>query len=143
VRSSAEHLAGSVMFRLIGPPRGAYTGPYPTEAQALSAVATGTPVSAAMLASDQLIAAGVTLQIDPYWFPCQYQERRPEEPADPNVDATPRASLWQARCLIVRIPRDMPMGQAAADVYLIDVQRPELFALFWDRTPPPSPPSTK
>jgi hypothetical protein len=78
---------------------------------------------------------GFTLQTGSDWFDSHIQERRPEEPADRKVDLTPRAGLWQGRCLIIRVPRDMPVGQPFADVFFIDVQRPQLFAMFSDMTP--------
>lgn len=143
VRSSAGRLAGSVMSRLVGPPGGAYTGPYPTEREALAAVASGgVALPPAALEGEQLSVSGVMIPISGYWFHSHHKLRRPEEPFDPTVDLTPRAALFQQRCLIVRVPCDMPAGQAHADVYLIDVLRAELFAMFGDTTPtrlvPPS-----
>jgi hypothetical protein len=129
VTSLGVYWGGKVMFNVIGPPPGAYTGPYPTPAEAALALKQGVPFQ---IGDDQtsipLPSGAVT--IDSKWLACHYQLRKPTTPAPPPQTLIPTAVLWKNRCMIVKVPRDA-QDAPLADVYLIDTVKMQMIAMWY------------
>jgi hypothetical protein len=129
VSNWAQELAGSLMYHLMGPPPGAYTGPYPTQVEAESALASsGVRIVFDPTFDDTVVlpSAKVTL---PGSLHCQYQQQPGSVPPEMLV---PTAAIWKQRCLILRVPRDLdpkPYGPYE-DIYLIDIQTSQMFAMY-------------
>jgi hypothetical protein len=134
VRSTAKELAVVVMHPLFGPPPGAYTGPYPTLAQALAALrAGGVEQQPANLEAGVVRVGNAGFTVDPSSFHCHYQTRAVPTPL-PAPHLAPTAVLWKGTCLIVRVPRDVDPGPWA-DVYVFDTITAEPFAMYNDASP--------
>ncbi len=117
------------MYHLIGPPPGAYTGPYPSESEAMAALATGTKFSMPDNWDGTISFSGKSFRFDPDWFMSHYRLRSSSTTA-PSPDALmPSAVLWKGTCLIVKVPRDVDDGPFS-DVYLIDTQKSEMFGMY-------------
>jgi hypothetical protein len=125
----AEAATGTLMYHLMGPPPGAYAGPYPTEAEAEAALASSgmkIHMDPEMIDTISLPSGKVVL---PTSLRCQYQEHKG------SVDQqllVPTMAIWNQRCLIVKVPRDMnpkPYGPYE-DIYLIDIQKSQMFAMY-------------
>jgi hypothetical protein len=134
VRSTGSDLAVQATYLITGPPPGAYTGPYPTQAQALAALSGGVAQQATALERGRVVVGNIALDVDPDTFYCHYMLRR-ESPPPPASQLVPTAALWRKTCLIVRVPRDVDNGPWA-DVYLFDLVSKEQFAMYFDNAQP-------
>jgi len=129
VRQFAERSAGVVMYCLMGPPPGAYTGPYPTQAEAEAALAlsgTKIEVNSDWIEMIALPSGNVVLQNT---IRCWCQEQASWMLPQMLV---PTAVIWKQRCLIVKVPRDVdprPYGPYA-DIFLIDIQNGQMFGMY-------------
>jgi hypothetical protein len=117
MRQIARRACIPVMYKLMGPPPGAYRGPYPTKAEALDALAHRDVRRPIVIGSPEApVRANLGLW---YW--------------DRNVpDPAPMAAAYFKKdCLIVRVPRDLKPQRAA--VYLIDAKTGRMFGCYWDQ----------
>jgi len=125
LRYWAEGEAIPIMHAIMGPPRGAYTGPYPTFEESLKALETGTVQVMSPELSGTVTAGGITVnpENDPGLFHWGSVVGKP----DP---APVTAALYKQQCVIVRIPRDLRPPLAA--IYLIDAATGRCFAVYYD-----------
>jgi hypothetical protein len=130
VRAWSKQWAAVVMHVLMGPPPGAYTGPYPTETEAKTALSSsGASFEMPENWDGAILLPTGTVVVDPDWFHCRYQIEHGSTP--PEILVT-TAVLWEDRCLIVKVPRDIdpkPHG-LHADIYLIDIQKSQMFGMY-------------
>ena len=112
-----NNLAIVTLTRLFGPQPGAYTGPYPTEAQAKAALDAARPISPGMLSLDRVSLTEPSLKLD------AGVGRTLAGRADGPVYAT----LYQGGCLILRVPA----GEGAM-IALIDTKCGRPFAFYAD-----------
>jgi hypothetical protein len=140
VTALAGGLAIDIMHPLIGPPRGAYTGPYPTLEESVAALqSSGSPLNPDDLFEGHIKVSGIKLEVDPYWFHCHYQLRTPTS-THPALNIAPTAVLYQNRCLIIRVVWDTD-PTPLSEIYLIDVRAPALFAMYETELPAPAAPN--
>lgn len=104
------HLAGL----MLGPPKGAYTGPYPTREEALAALALGEPVPLLAFSRDQVVLSGKSIALDAgigiqllkntlELSPSAWERESPGR--EPACRIT--AVLYQDDCLILRMRSQM------------------------------------
>jgi len=109
-----NNLAVSAMTGLFGPQRGAYTGPYPTEEEALAAVAGAPAVPVSHVVADAIGVGDRTVRLDAgvgagllagAGRGC-YDPSLPGEAAAvfPEETGPIRAAVWKDACLVLRIP---------------------------------------
>jgi hypothetical protein len=114
VTQSPNNLAVSAMTRLFGPQRGAYTGPYPTEDEALAAAAAAPVVPVSQVILDAIVVGDRTVRLDRgvgagllagAGRGC-YDPSLPGEAAalSPEETGRVRAAVWKDACLVLRIP---------------------------------------
>ena len=125
LRSSAAALARVLMHSVIGPPPGAYTGPYPTLAQCLTFLRQqGQPQPS------RLIEQGI-IQVGGTRYPLQaYDILRWGFVVNEPDRAPVTAGLFQSQCLVVRVPHDQ--NPPLASVKLFDATSGRAFAEYWD-----------
>jgi hypothetical protein len=114
VTQSPNNLAVSAMTRLFGPQRGAYTGAYPTEEEAVAAVAGAPAVPVSQVVADAINVGGRTVRLDrgvgagllAGGGRGYYDPSLPGEAAAvaPDESGPIRAAVWKDACLVLRIP---------------------------------------
>lgn len=112
------------MVRTFGYPPGAYTGPYPTEAEAIKAVESATTVPAEEFDNRMLVLDGKRYpieRVDSRLMPIEYAQQSP---------GPITAVLWQGECLIVNIPEPQPLGWRRSWIFLIDAKTGKPFARY-------------
>jgi hypothetical protein len=125
----AERQAIQIMHALQGPPPGAYTGPYPTQSEAVAMLRTGGQKQRRSILDDGRV------QIGKQQFNVEIEQLRWRfEISEPDLSA-PTATLFQQQCLIVRVPRDLTPKLAV--IYLFDIFTGRAFAIYWDDTTMP------
>lgn len=103
---------------------GTYTGPYPTEGQAITAVNQGVPISADDLAADQVIIGDDTLRLDEgvgrrLLASSHFPMKSSDIPAGKErIMPTIRAAVWQNECVLLRIPFD-PLYQQSDSAMVV------------------------
>lgn len=126
VRNAAVFL----MSKLFGPMPGSYTGPYPTESQAIAAMQAGTVVPFASFQRDQFQIGQDLIRLD-QGVGARLLQRlhryEVEYPGLPEITAV----IWQEECIIVRIPVQPQMGStgesAAIALFSRSMGRPFAF----------------
>jgi hypothetical protein len=149
-----NNAAVRLMTRWFGPEPGTYRGPYPTEAEALAAVAGGTVVPLAEVRADRIRVGNRVVRLDTGVGQGLLRAGGAcYDPALPGNDAATiagemgpiRATVWGDSCLIVRIPvgpADGPAGSVqAVCVAVCDLVRGRPFAYYaegdyYHRVPP-------
>jgi hypothetical protein len=129
LRSFANDLAETVMYRLIGPPPGAYTGPYPTQHEAEMAIVSGTKFQISVDWDRHIHLPTGTVILPRDWCHLPVEELLDGLGPSAGSDMQPSAVLWKGRCLIVKIPW-MDNGDTGAKLCLIDAQKLEMFAMY-------------
>jgi hypothetical protein len=123
LRSWAKWQAVPIMQAIYGPPSGAYTGPYPTQAEAVRALAAAEPVRTGPWDG---------LRVGSRTFPGDVWELQHFGYVVNRADPSPMtASLYQGRCLIVRVPRDT--RPPLATIHLLDAATGQSFAVYWEQ----------
>jgi hypothetical protein len=116
-----------IMHALVGPPPGAYLGPYPTKAEAVQALNSGGQRQDESRMRYELVVGSTTVPIasclrDQWGWGQQ------------DTSSAPTAAIFKNRCLVVRVPRsDNPK---VASIHLIDVADGRNFAMYWDTDAP-------
>lgn len=144
------NLGVKLMIRIFGPMPGAYTGPYPTEGEALNALRSAAPVSVDELARDNVpltsgpvaLDQGVGLGLLRYsdWGDAVGDPAREQMAIQQLGPIT--AAPWKT-CVVLRIPEaaDFNGPASGARIVVIDVNRGRPFAHFSDGrirfNPPP------
>ena len=121
-------LAGEAMFHFIGPPPGAYAGPYPTKEEAIAALTSGTTFQVPESWNYEIPLTSGTLAVPFDWFDGYFRCRRQATPGHRRPPVTFTTAVWRGRCLIVRTPFDDVYDDA--NLYLIDLQKKQLFAMY-------------
>lgn len=119
-----------LMTRHFGPMPGSYTGPYPTESQAIAAMQAGTVVPFASFQRDQFQIGQDLIRLD-QGVGARLLQRlhryEVEYPGLPEITAV----IWQEECIIVRIPVQPQMGStgesAAIALFSRSMGRPFAF----------------
>jgi hypothetical protein len=127
LRAMAEAAAIPIMHALIGPPPGAYTGPYPTDVEAIHAVLTGGVKQSPEARRSGVIRVGTTqVQVD-----CDQLER-----IQTSGNPSPLiAAGFGSQCLVVLADNDVQPQYSA--IILFDVWRGQAFAMYQvDRSHP-------
>jgi hypothetical protein len=112
-----------------GPMPGTYTGPYPTETEAIAAVAEGVPIPAEELLEDRVPLAGEVFRLDSgvgqgLVRSYRFHHLLAEEARAPTIKYEPvKAVLWQKECIILSIPADPEYGQAQKSAMIVLVAR--------------------
>jgi hypothetical protein len=124
---------------LLGPMRGSYGGPYPTEAEAAEVLRAAQPISWELLTSDRLTVDGTTVSLDS-GVGAKLLERTcwaylaPTLPAGKQIPVAITGALYQQRCLVLRIPTETeprePGESVPAMIVLIDTQCGRPFAYY-------------
>jgi hypothetical protein len=112
------------MHALVGPPPGAYTGPYPTLEESLKTLETGSVQTGAAIQRGRVTVNGKSFQLvgdQLNWW--GYVVTQP----DP---APIKAAVYKKSCVVVRVPRDLRPRLAA--IYLFDATTGQCFAVYWD-----------
>lgn len=125
LRRSCEDLAVPVMHWVMGPPPGAYTGPYPTFDECQTALKQGgqaQPKSA--VERGIIVVGGSRFQLD------QHELNRFGYVIELPDPSPVTAALFKQQCLVMRIPRDLKTRLAT--IYLIDITTCEPFAVYWE-----------
>ena len=138
-----NNLAVTVLTRLFGPQRGAYTGPYPTEAEANMTLAGAEPVEVDGLFADRVRVDGRDVTLDrgvgagllkASWRTMGMEPERETVRAGLKEAGPVKAAVWKEACVIVRVPagpRDDPGGAAqAACVAVVDLGTGRPFAYY-------------
>lgn len=124
VQKLAQDTAAKVMFRLTGPPGGAYTGPYPTQAEAEVALKSGSDVKISDYGELRLMGTKYALQYD--WI--GYMQPRPMSEKSTDV-VQQRAVLWKGSVLIIGVHHEATEG-SYSQIFLIDTVKMEMFAMY-------------
>jgi hypothetical protein len=138
-----NNVAVSMMTRLFGPQRGAYTGPYPTEAEAIAAVTNAPPLAVSQVAAGTIRMGDREVRLDadvgPGLLRAAHGYFDPSLPGEaaavfPDESGPIRAALWKGRCLILRIPtgdlHDPREPAQAACIAVCDVASGRPFAYY-------------
>jgi hypothetical protein len=124
VTQGPNNLAVWAMTRLFGTQRGAYTGPYPTEEEAVAAAAGAPPVPVSQVVADAIDVGDRTVRLDAGVGAGLLGAARfcfdPSLPGEaaavfPDETGPIRAAVWKDACLVLRIPAG-PMHDPAEPV---------------------------
>jgi hypothetical protein len=131
------------LIRVVGPMKGSYDGPYPTESEATPAARRGAVVPTAAIATGVIFVDGVTTRLA---ASTAADVRRAYETYVANAQTSPcrhpqvtirpmRAALRESRCLMLWIPVEFcPRGNEEYGVtVLIDRDVGRAFAVYYDR----------
>jgi len=113
------------MSSMMGPPRGAYLGPYPTQKECMDLLAASGEVQRQNNLSRETISVGrsnfkLNLCGTDY---CGFQVKVFDKSA-------PTAAVFQQQCIVVRFP--LSIDPLIARVYLFDAKTGEPFAVYFD-----------
>jgi hypothetical protein len=133
-----HNAAVRAMSTLFGPMPGTYTGPYPTESQAIAIAAEGAPVSPQELIEDRVTIAGRVCHLDKGVGQRLLRNVRFHyllHPQDRPAGSTPepiRAALFEEECIILRIPAEPMFGEHenSAMIVLLSRSRGRPFAYY-------------
>jgi hypothetical protein len=135
----AEDTAEWVMYWIIGPPPGAYDGPYPTEAEARATIdgAGAATVLVGNTARPTLSVGGRSAPIntdvlDHWGFVLSEDQRRL---APGNVRQPVRAALVGGRCAVVAWPHAPESVDPLIELILIDMNTGRIFARYVPHPP--------
>jgi hypothetical protein len=146
-----------VMVKLLGPMRGSYVGPYPTQAQAEAALGASLPIPLVDLAADRVQAGGRVVNLDPGVGAALFQNttwglfnavKDQDERLELEQELGPiSGAVYQGSVLVLRIPTGGPRsgqtGAAPAMLILLDCGTGRPFAYYgqgdyYHRFPPVS-----
>lgn len=115
----------------LGPMPGAYTGPYPTQDEAISALQQGTDIEIAQLVDDRVRIHDVEVSLDAGVGSGLL--KTPAVHTALHYTASPlpiTATIWQTQCLILNIPVGLSSSSTDAMIVLIDRHRGRPFAYY-------------
>ncbi len=119
INRTCRSWAGTAMFAMTGPPPGAYAGPYPTEPEAVEALASAMKFQMPDTWNGEIPLATGPVVVDTASFRFRNHGQSNLIPPPSPDELMPSAVVWKGRCLIVRVPREFD-GGLGADIYLID-----------------------
>lgn len=123
-RAAGEDTALAMMYRLQGPMRGTYHGPYPDQTQAIATIKSGgQALTLAELDAGTVTIGGQSVALDNYaWHRFRRHDgRRPVKL---------RAALYQQQCLLIAAVWDFK-GDCSTDIELIDVATGKRFSDYY------------
>ncbi len=134
-----NNFAVKTCIRLLGPQKGSYVGPYPTEEGASIAALNGITVTASELLSDKLSISGVTILLDKGvgsalltdtdWAWALGNPREEQRMAESYGPIT--GAIISDSCLVLRIPSASHWnGKPSGYVVVIDTNRGRPFAFY-------------
>jgi len=125
------------MSAMLGPVKGGYDGPYPTEKEAKEAIKNGQSIPLDSLKSDQINVDGKVVRLDSgvgeemlerMRYEMMEEFRSFDFPAEPSPPIT--ATVYERRCLILRIPIYHDEAPDSAAIALFDINRGRPFAFY-------------
>ena len=124
LRYWADRQAIPIMHFIMGPPPGAYRGPYPTLDESLTALESGAVLPKSQVESGHIIIGGKAFSVDSDQLDRWGYVIKVPDPAPV------KAAVYHSGCVIVRVPRSLQPRCAA--VYLFDAVTGQCFAVYWD-----------